>query len=59
MIDIVKSLGFKQAYTIEEGTNSPKANPYTLKRLVVFDEPIFMFKTRVSGILDDIKNLYS
>lgn len=53
----VKKAGYEAAFTIEEGTIQPKADHWQLNRIVVFDEPMFMFKVRVSGILDDLINL--
>lgn len=52
----IKNAGFKTALTIEEGTISLKDDLFELKRLVIFDEPLFCFKVRVSGIIDDLKN---
>jgi len=54
---IAKDLGYTHGYTLTEGTN-PEPSGLSLKRLVIFDEPIFMFKVRVSGILDDFLSLF-
>lgn len=58
VIERAKNLGYTRGYTIEEGTNSSRTNSFELKRIVVFNEPEYMFKVRVSGILDDILNLF-
>lgn len=59
VIKQLKSLGYERAYTIEEGTNSISTNHFALKRFVVFSEPLYMFKVRVSGILDDLLNIFN
>ncbi|MEW6610403.1 MAG: GNAT family N-acetyltransferase [Patescibacteria group bacterium] len=47
--------GYSAACTIEERTASLHDDPYEIPRLVIFDEPLWMFKVRVSGIFDDLR----
>jgi len=38
---------------IERNVTVRDADPYDIPRVVIFDEPLWMFKVRVSGIIDD------
>ncbi|MFA4872448.1 MAG: GNAT family N-acetyltransferase [Patescibacteria group bacterium] len=56
--EILRAAGFRAACTIEERTASCHDDPYEIPRIVIFDEPLWMFKVRVSGILDDIIHIW-
>jgi len=57
-LEQVKKAGYQAAFTIEEGTIRKSDDIWQLRRIVVFDEPMFMFKVRVSGIIDDVINYF-
>jgi peptidoglycan/xylan/chitin deacetylase (PgdA/CDA1 family) len=51
---ITREEGFTAGFSIEERTATSADDLYELPRMVVFDEPLWMFKVRVSGVIDDI-----
>jgi peptidoglycan/xylan/chitin deacetylase (PgdA/CDA1 family) len=50
---VTREEGFKAGFSIEERTATAADDRYELPRMVIFDEPLWMFKVRVSGIIDD------
>ncbi len=44
---------------IERNVTVRDVDPYDIPRVVIFDEPLWMFKVRVSGIIDDFAFLLS
>lgn len=50
---IMREEGLLAGFSIEERTVTNDDDLFDLPRLVIFDEPLWMFKVRVSGIIDD------
>lgn len=50
---VAAASGMDSAVSLEERTIAMDEDPYEIPRMVVFDEPLWMFKVRVSGIIDD------
>jgi len=50
---VTKEEGLKAGFSIEERTATSSDDLYELPRMVIFDEPLWIFKVRVSGIIDD------
>ncbi|OGL64780.1 hypothetical protein A2753_00030 [Candidatus Uhrbacteria bacterium RIFCSPHIGHO2_01_FULL_47_11] len=53
-LELVREAGYRAACTLDERTFGPHEDPYALPRLVIFDEPLWMFKVRISGVFDDV-----
>jgi len=49
---LVKESGYKAAFTTENGEISNKSDLFELKRIGIRNCPLFVFKTRVSGIFE-------
>jgi peptidoglycan/xylan/chitin deacetylase (PgdA/CDA1 family) len=48
----IKTAGYKAAFTAENDSIEKGSDPFALKRIGIRDCPMFVFKTRVSGIFE-------